>query len=124
MEYGITQVHSNSFFIQPDIGFRKKHIELAFSNRIRVNSYDKVSHKLGYETSYYGEESVLDQHPVVCFIEPAVTFRVGGEHVKFQIQAGRSILVSNNTYISYDPMNLNFGLIFRLGAKKAADPIQ
>jgi hypothetical protein len=122
---GIQQVHSNSFFIQPDIGLRIKHFEVAFSSRIRVNSYNKVSYAFGFENNEYDyTDDLMRSHPVVCFMEPAVTLRVGGEHVKFQIQGGPSFIISKDQYFSHDPLNLNFGLIVRLGGDKKAEPVK
>ena len=122
---GIIKVHSNCFFLQPEIGLRTKHFELAFSDRIRVNSYGNIQYEVGYaghESDYWDDE--MNQNPTVCFLEPAFTLRAGGESVKFQFQVGPSFLVSKNWFIAHDPLNLNFGLFFRIGGKKEADPVQ
>ena len=117
---GYSTLGSSCFFIQPAVGFYKKNIRLAFSARFRGVNFNQVHFDSGLDQTYKEELLQIQDNPVVFFIEPAFTFRGGGEHVKIQVQIGLSFKVSD-TELVYDPMNFNIGLIFNIHGKKKSE---
>jgi hypothetical protein len=115
---GNSSLHFNSYFIQPAICVYRKNIKVAFSSRFRLVDYDKIQFD-----SWLGEsaKSVLidiKNNPDAWLFEPAFTFRAGGEHVKFQAQIGISVFMGNSEISIYDPLNINFGVVFSIHGKK------
>lgn len=112
-----SKVHSWSLFVQPAIGFHKKHAEMAFSTRFRILDFNDLTFDYHQNGSPDNSLSYLVSMPMTLCIEPAYTLRVGGETVKFQMQVGISAPVNNVDYLEYDPFNFNFGLIFNVHHK-------
>jgi hypothetical protein len=115
---GSSSVHTTCYFIQPSIAYYKKNIRLAFSSRFRVINYRDITYN-----SMLGEGAKLglidlQQNPAYAFFEPAITFRAGGEKVKFQVQAGFSVILDQSYVMEYDPVNINIGIVFSLPGKK------
>jgi len=122
LEYKGSTVHSWSLFIQPTIGMHKKNVELAYSTRFRMLDINRV--EFDYYTNGQPDEDLTDLEslPMSYFMEPAFTFRVGGEYVKYQMQVGFAFPLSNPGNLEFDPFNVNFGLIFSLPGKKKTEP--
>lgn len=118
---GSSSVGTTSFFIQPSIGYYKKHVRLAFSTRFRLLNFRDVKYQTGSGSDPLENVDYLENMPVQGFFEPAFTFRAGGEKVKFQAQAGVSIIMSHAYDIEYDPMNFNVGIVFCLPGKKKSE---
>lgn len=126
VNYGTTTLSlgSSSYFIQPAIGFYHKNIEFAISTRFKIVNFNKGQFDtwLGQDpngNSYYGQAN-----HVAFLVEPAFTFRGGGEHVKFQVQAGFSVYSGNSGLVTYDPININIGLIFNIHGKKKSEVVE
>ena len=99
------------FFIQPVIGYKKGKIEAGFSFRISQINYTK---RAGGDSQY--EERTLPDQSTYTLIEPAFTFRVGGENVKFQFQRQLSSPLSfDNPKWQYTPSLWSFGIHFAFG---------
>jgi hypothetical protein len=111
-------VKATSYFLQPAVGYYKKNVRLALSARFRVVDYRSVQYEP--ELDLFAQETLIDlqNNPTVCLIEPAFTFRAGGEHVKFQTQVGLSFLLGKDSMVIYDPLNVNFGIVFSIHRKK------
>lgn len=115
---GSSMVHSSSFFLQPAIGFHKKNVELAVSTRFRLVNYERIEFTDNVEDETVIMLRDLDRHSLNYFLEPAFTVRMGGEMVKVQIQVGLSTHLDKDFQFDYDPLNANFGLIFKLREKQ------
>lgn len=121
---GSSSVGTTCFFIQPSIGYYKKHVSLAFSTRFRLLNFRDVKYQTGLGSDPLESLDYMENMPVQGFFEPAFTFRAGGEKVKFQAQVGWSIIMSQSYAIEYDPMNINFGVVFCLPGKKKSEAVQ
>jgi hypothetical protein len=115
---GNSTLNYSSFFLQPAIGFYKSNIELAFSMRYRLVNYNRIELSYNIEGEMKDQLLKLKDEPLCSMLEPAITFRAGGEIVKFQFQAGISIFFDQPEYFDYDPLNINFGIIFTPKFKK------
>jgi hypothetical protein len=115
---GSSSVGTTSFFIQPSMGLYKKNVMVAFSTRFRILSFRDVQFDKGLGSGPESELIDLDNMPAKGFFEPAFTFRAGGEKVKFQAQIGLSILMSQDYIFEYDPLNINFGVVFCYPGKR------
>ena len=80
------------FFLQPYVGMSNKHISLLFSTRVSRVAYSSIKYNLSWAGSY---DQKSPQNNI--FFEPTVTFKVGGEHLKFFTQMGFSLGYYNNT---------------------------
>jgi hypothetical protein len=109
---------STFYFVQPAIGFYHKNVEFAISMRGKLVDFNKGQFDpwLGLNQYYYSQIS-----HVAFFIEPAFTFRAGGKNVKFQAQAGFVLPTIEEDILTYDPVNINIGLIFSLHGKKKGE---
>ena len=109
---GQSTLHYSSFFLQPAVGFYKSNVELAFSTRFRILNYDWIDLDYAVEGDVKNTLLELKNEPLCTALEPAFTFRAGSENIKFQFQVGVSFLMNKAEYFDYDPLNLNFGIIF------------
>lgn len=68
-------------------------------------------HCLGYENGDWTTISDVDMEGRF-FVEPQLFYRVGGEHVKFQIQLGFNKLINKPEYnvLRYSPVSLSTGI--------------
>lgn len=92
-------------FIQPDISFPFRFIDLI------------VSMKLNYfQFTDYEHHTVLDPElPRAISLEPAFTFRIGSEYVKLKYQIGLSYLQKlQGSDFNHDFIFMHFGLAFSL----------
>jgi len=121
---GTASIGTTSYFIQPSIGFYKKNIRLAFSSRFRLLNFRDVDFSPGLNIETKTVFNDLDHLSPQGFFEPAFTFRAGGEKVKFQAQVGLSIIMSQDYIFEYDPLNINFGIVFCLPGKKKSEAVQ
>lgn len=112
------------FFIQPNIGVKfSEKMDLSFSTKCSYWSYPKYYYN--YERwdrtiRGSGPPSILVYEQIInaknvseITIEPAITFRTGGEHTKFMIQAGASASVRTGS-LNLDPYRNNNAFI-RIG---------
>lgn len=110
------KVTDNRYFLQPAFGWIfNEHLELAISNRFCLLYYKDLTVDGGIEIEL-DELLNVNDNPLFL-IEPAVTFRVGGENIKFQYQVCLSNYIGNYTGY-YDPLAMSFALFFRIKGKK------
>lgn len=89
-------------FLQPSLGMSTKHIELAFTPRIALVN---VKVKTNYE--------YFERVKAKVVYEPGVSFRAGGDQIKFQYQLNYSTLLSGETdYFSVYNLYMSFGVSF------------
>lgn len=115
---GTSTVKTTCYFIQPAIGYYNKHMQLAFSSRFRFVDFRDISYSstLVEDAKEYLDDLQLSH--VSTFLEPAFTFRIGSENVKFQLQTMFSLPVGDMEVTEYDPFNINFGIFFFIQKKK------
>lgn len=101
--------------IQPSIGYKAKHFEIALSLRAGDVSYSNESgdHVLDQKNQL----DYLKQNKNQFFVEPALTLKVGGPSIKGQLQIGSS---TDETSRDFPTVNswLSIGLNFNFYAKK------
>jgi hypothetical protein len=107
-----SKVNYNRYFIQPAVGWAGKHINLAISFRYSLLDYTKFTAE-NYQTPIDINDLVNLNHNPSFLFEPALTFRAGGENIKFQSQFGYSVNIGNPDAID-DPLNISLGLIFTI----------
>ncbi|MCW3127095.1 MAG: hypothetical protein JWO03_2753 [Bacteroidetes bacterium] len=109
-------------YIQPSIAFSTNFIDVIASGKIGVlHSFgvkrhmpDSVYNAQGQNNSD-GQRTVVDDVRILnankasFFFEPAVTLRLGYKYVKFQFQAGWSVIASDFQKVSSSPV-FNFGI--------------
>jgi hypothetical protein len=112
---GSADLMYSRIFVQPDIGIKLKWLEAAVSCRLsslnfsRINVYNSV-HRLD-------ELNTISQNSTPWLLEPAITFRVGGESVKAQVQLVSSNNLSNSR-MKFEDFRFNVGLQVNLFKKK------
>ena len=97
--------------IQPNFGYVSKHFSAAISSRFVNLSYNKIEGDLIFEDQIY--INYLNENKSNFLIEPAITLRAGFEKIKFQLQYGYSLNLSNSDF-RQDTSYLTFGLNFNL----------
>lgn len=110
-----SEVNYNRYFVQPAICWRHTNIGLAFSTRFCVVNY--MSYTLRDPQNQYNMFDLMGVGHNPCWLlEPAFTFRGGGNIVKFQTQVCLSFPL-NNEDVNYDPFSFSFGLVFTIQGK-------
>jgi hypothetical protein len=112
---GSADLSFSRFFIQPDIGVRTKIIEGAFSFRLSRLYFEEID----FANTVYrlSELQSLQADEISWLIEPGITFRVGHDPVKFQIQGVFSANPSNPD-LPFEHFRFNMGINFKFGKKK------
>ena len=90
--YGTGKMHADinasvkRFFIQPGVGLRTKHFDMAFNVRLSNVSYYNVDPN-GHTYDYLVSQNIADiDKRSYAFLEPCFTLRGGFSMIKFQIQ--------------------------------------
>lgn len=114
---GEADMSFSKIFIQPDIGIRKDWLDAAFSCRFTKLDFDEINF---YNTVYRLDElNLLKQNTTPWLIEPAFTFRAGGESVKGQMQLGFAANLANPD-LSFETLRFSIGLHVNLSKKQSA----
>lgn len=106
--------------IQPSIGFKAKHFEIAFSLRAGGVNYSGVRGNLSLpdESNHeINQQDYLNQNKKQFFIEPAITMKAGWPSVKGQLQIGESTDETNSQF-PYVHNWFSIGLNFNIYVKK------
>lgn len=114
---GNSTLKSSRYYIQPAIGLSTRNVELILSGRFRVVSYADIQFSGSLDKRVRTKYVELNNNPTDYFVEPAFTMRLGGGNVKFQFQIGFAVECSRSI-LEYDPLNVNFGLIFSFNGKE------
>ncbi len=113
-------VSYNRYFLQPAVGWSpNKYITLAFSTRFCLLDYNHLNIEAGDFGSTIIDLADIKNNPSYL-MEPAFTFRVGGQVVKFQLQTVYSFMI-DSPYASYDPLSITFGIFFKIKGKGEKD---
>ena len=81
------------YFLQPSLGITSKIIDFGISTRLALVSMKQA------------ESSITE-----LMIEPALTLKVGWDHIKIVAQAGVSAPVSSAVTFNYQPFMISLGL--------------
>lgn len=101
--------------IQPSLGYKAKHFEIAFSLRASNVKYSNITGDLILDSK--SQKDYLNENKKQFFIEPAITVKVGGPSIKGQLQFGQSNDETNRNFPSMGGW-LSIGLNFNIYAKK------
>jgi hypothetical protein len=117
---GNADISFSKMFIQPDIGIKTGAIEGAFSLRLSRLNFKDVE----YSNTAYRQVELNDliDNPTPWVIEPAFTFRVGSEAVKFHVQ----VMFAGNLsqpVLDFERFRFNLGVHFCISPKKT-EPVQ
>lgn len=82
------------FYIQPNVFIVSENIDIGLASRASFISFRE------FGTGIY--------------VEPTLVGRLGIEHFKFQVQAGLSFNVNDNSTLDYNPFIFNIGLVYIL----------
>jgi hypothetical protein len=107
----------NRYFLQPSCGYYNKKVNLAFSLRLSGVDYKHFKFDPGVDTDDKSDLQYIMDSPFAFYLEPAFTFRVGGEYLKFQFQVAISENL-NNPDLVYEPLCITAGLIAIFPNKK------
>jgi len=102
------KLNGQRIFVQPALGFTSKSFDAAFSLRCCELFYNNSSNANG--------DSILllnNRNNSSMVVEPAITLRAGGQHVKFQTQFGISFNLNDQQEIFYSTV----GICIRLSPK-------
>jgi hypothetical protein len=80
------------FYVQPNIFLVSEFVEAGLATRASFISFRE------FGTGIY--------------VEPTLVARAGLEHLKFQLQAGLSFNVNDNSTLDYNPLIFNVGLVY------------
>jgi hypothetical protein len=97
--------------IQPNFGWRTKYVTIAISSRFVILDYSNINGSLIFENE--DQVDYLRNNRTSLLFEPALTVRGGLEKVKFQVQIGPSINVTNSSF-RQDDGYATLGLAFNL----------
>jgi hypothetical protein len=104
--------------IQPSIGYKARHFEIAFSLRAGGVSYSNIKGDLVLDSK--SQRDYLSQNKNQFFVEPAITLKAGGPSIKGQLQIGGSTDVTKGTFPRVKNW-LSIGLNFNIYAKKKSE---
>lgn len=96
--------------VQPSISLKMKHFSLGLSSRIAMLNYSNISGNFVYASE--NQQQYLYDNRSNFLLEPALTFRAGLEHLKFQLQFIRSYNFSNPRFkqdFNSVTIGLNYG---------------
>lgn len=107
-----------NIFVQPNIGIKfNEHLSLSLSTKISQQHLYNIKTDLVWGS--YSDETISDDYffnksfANLYFIEPGLTLRFGGEHVKMQTQI-IPVFSLNETYIRYREFSINLSLFINL----------
>ena len=112
---GTAYLSFSKLFIQPDIGFKNKWIEGAFSCRLSKLNFINID--VNNTVYHLNELNTLKQNTEPWLFEPAFTFRGGSKSVKVQMQIIFSRNLSNADL--FEHLRFSAGLHFNLSGKKS-----
>jgi len=91
-------------FLQTNIGIKGKFVEGGVALRTSYINF----------TKFHYENLDLKMYPESYFFEPSVFVRFGGPIFKFQSQLGFASKLSNKEFVTYNPLILSVGILFRI----------
>ena len=91
-------------FLQTNIGIKGKFVEGGVALRTSYINF----------TNFHYENVNVEMYPESYFFEPAVFVRFGGPIFKFQSQLGFASKLSEKEFVTYNPLILSVGILFRI----------
>jgi hypothetical protein len=115
---GTADLTFKKYFIQPSIGLTFDFLDIAFSTRFYSLNFDNIQNHASTNSFDWETLNSLSISNVHYFLEPALTFRVGWEKVKLQLQLSTTRLLSvQNPIFSYETLHTSLGVCFILNGK-------
>jgi hypothetical protein len=119
-EYGscTAELPFTKFFIQQNIGFTEGYIDVILSHRACMLQFGEMTQRFAGTGAVISCDPIIDQlnnNSTIWLFEPAITFRIGGRWLKFQVQANFAV---GSTQDGIDPGNFSFGVQARLKPKR------
>lgn len=124
MDVGTANYAFNKFYLMPSFGYTHQIFDFAFSLRMAHLSFAKVENNVTKQNTYAYKtvEGLRDIGNSILF-EPAITWRVGWENLKWQTQVGWSVNASNVDPIYFDGLVFSTGLYFIITNRYKKQPI-
>ena len=115
--FGDSKVKFTRFFIQPNIGFKTRGFEVAFSARFAGLNYHSVNFSSVEQSYDLDNLEYIKNNKFSLLFEPSLTIRGGWKGVKVQLQYVLSENL-NNKYLAQEVMNFNIGMFIDISPKK------
>ena len=111
-----------NLFIQPNIGIKfNEHLDLNLSTKFSQQNFYNIKSNVvwgDYRDEYICDDFFFNKaNASLYYIEPALTFRTGGEKLKLQVQM-IPVFSLNETYIRYREFSINLSLYINLMINK------
>ncbi len=113
---GWSKLSYNSFFLQPNIGFRHKNFEAAFSSKLSSLSFYNIHNNVSMNNihSYYID--TIASNPNAFLFEPDFTIRCGFRQFKVMMQFSKLYFLSSQP-LHFDEFNFGIGIHYSLKRK-------
>jgi len=114
--YNTADLSYTKLYLQPAWGYHFNICELALSTRFSSLSFNDVTTDLNKDQSAYNDVFSLtgQKH---YFIEPAITFRIGLENIKAQLQYIYSGYLNSNHLDLFEQQHFSIGFVFCVNKK-------
>ena len=111
-----TKLDFHRYFFQPSLGYTSDFLDLAVSLRLSGLRYNDIHFTGILDQEDQDQIQYINKNPFSILIEPAFTLRAGWEHIKFQLQLGYSVNVSNPDLLQ-EELNASIGMYFTISDK-------
>ncbi len=111
-----TKLEFNRYFLQPSLGYTSDFLDFAISLRLSGLRYNDIHFTGELDQEDQDQIQYINRNPFSILVEPALTLRAGWEHVKFQLQFGYSVNVSNPDLLQ-EELNASLGMYFTITDK-------
>lgn len=111
--YNKADLSYTKLYLQPAYGFNFNICQLAFSTRFSSLSFNKPTSDINRDWNIYRNLlSLSDKNHIL--LEPAITFRIGWEIIKAQVQYSYSGYLNNDNLDLFDKQHISIGFVFYL----------
>ena len=118
---GDSKAKFTRLFIQPNIGFKTRGFEVAFSTRFAGLNYHSVNYSRLEESYDLDDLEFIKNNKFSFLFEPSLTIRGGWEGFKVQLQYVLSENL-NNKNLAQEVSNFNIGMFIDISPKKRISP--
>jgi hypothetical protein len=94
-EYNRAIIDFTKIYLQPSVGYKRKDLNIAFSFRLEKLNYKNFRTQLYAEEPGTSDVVLIYNHPRQYLLENAFTLRYGYRFLKFQLQTGNVIALTN-----------------------------
>jgi hypothetical protein len=115
VEKGTYSADFSRIFLQSSLGYREKDVEFIGSLKFFDLNYTNLNY---FEVSSSANLPYDKFNSSVPILETGCTMRVGGEKIKFQMQATTATSLVSAPFFKYDWLTLSAGICVQLNTKK------